>query len=1320
MVTRSQSLQAILTLILAGTVFTACPDVTGDPAPDAVEDLVEVDTPDDTEVPADTVDTDVCTPDCDGLVCGDDGCGGTCGECEDGWDCNAGICEEPPCVPDCEGAACGDPDGCEDGGQCDGTCEEGFGCVDLGDDTYECQVVCVPDCDGAACGDADGCEGLCQGTCPAGQECNEAFECVAEECSFDCSEHLDCDGVFADEELGACLEPKCVYDEDCAEWQCMAVPVEDELCCDTADDCPPPNACSTVACLQDHCAYTKIEDCCLVAPSVLLALDFDDLEAGQMPPTVAMVIEDADTGDMVTWTAQEDPCGDGMALYLGDPACETYFNGELWDCAPQNGLDCANDEECPPGSTCDTSGAINKCTGGASGAISFEAVVPEVLLPVDAYASMFYTVRTALEPTDDLAFDTLTVFVEHTPDPDLPPVEVQLHVAPQSTGEGCVTFAADLTTFAPISGAPGEEVSDAVVNLIWRFDTFDGENNHHKGLWLDDVRVETYCENCASAAACNDDNVCTSNSCVDVVFGGEVDEGLCYNPTIFENCVPCAAAGDCAADAPEGYLWECGEAEGFCLYTPDPDLCVLPEVPLLLDAGLEEGELPEEWEIEATDPINSDVTWQVTNATASDGSYALYFGNGEDYDCGQALCAAQVTTPEIDLTEVADINDLRLSFSLNMSTEWDVVEPGNYPVDNAHTVQIDVLYVEVLVDDVVTEVWNSDVLTGTTFGLWEDAWASLSAYKGETIRLRFRFYTGTAAPANNDNPGVFIDQIRVEVVCGAVCGSAMDCIAGGDCTAPMCDFGVCSYPVDPECCTDEINPDCDDSNPCTNDACQGGTCAHTFTGDPQCCSPTPSVFADSFLSAQNAAWDVPESIPSCGTFPNECEEEEGENCATCPTDCGACPVAWSVTADQSFTAPFSLYFGNPLTGTYENGQEKAQGWIAGPDVTMPPYGIPAVSFHLFLDTEHSPIFLFFEQPVAFDILRLHVQTKDGDTYDEMVEIWNSMAWDTKGSTYSPGAGQVIWKQVYVALEGMGLAGETVRFVFEYDSLDESNNDFQGAYVDDFKVFTLCDPGFECLSAYDCAETSPGTPDCSIELCDGADGPGGVSGTCYAEANTALQGCCIQEAVGEMASDWDGPCGMEDWVASPTPDQAPVAWQSWDDENHTQGGSCSLYFGDPDTGTYDNPGQTPQGIVTSPTWAIPAGLDDVVEVSFWLWMDLEDTWSLTDILSLHMGPKFFPTLPPADDITLWSKPCDLSLGLCDVPGFEAHCASYCEQWGTTNWPWGEWKHVTVSIPTSEFDGYSHLEFWFEFNAQDDVNNEGVGIFVDDFEILTTCQ
>ena len=556
--------------------------------------------------------------------------------------------------------------------------------------------------------------------------------------------------------------------------------------------------------------------------------------------------------------------------------------------------------------------------------------------------------------------------------------------------------------------------------------------------------------------------------------------------------------------------------------------------------------------------------------------------------------------------------------------------------------------------------------------------------------------------------------------CGGSCGS---CGCGEECLDGQCINTACTgKECGPDGCGDSCG-NCDDGDPCTIDVCQmsDGTCHHSFNGDPDCCTPLSSVFTDSFPSANLTTWYVPEEGASCGIAPFGCEDAEGENCMNCPTDCGPCPVSWSVTADQSVTAPYSLYFGNPAQGNYDNGVNSVRGFIASPDVALPPYGIPAVSFQLWLDTEHTPIWWVFEQPVDIDTLRLHVQSQTGEAYSELTEIWNSQAWEFKGSTFDEGLGIVTWKTVYATLDGLDLEGATVRFVFEFDSFDASNNDYQGVYVDDFKTFTLCDETFECLSAYDCPETTPEpeNPDCSVELCDGANGAAGISGTCVAEANALLDDCCIQDVIIGTTVDFDSPCGMEDWIASPTPLQTPVAWQIWGEadggENNTPGGECALYFGDPEAGNYDDPGQAPQGIVTSPAWEIPEGLQEV-EVNFWLWMDLgEDTWSLTDVLSLHMGLRFHPSLPVNEEMVIWSKPCDLNLGLCSEPLLQ----NYCDQWGCTIWPWGQWKHVSVVIPAALFLGYSHLNFWFDFDTQDTTDNDNKGVFVDDFEVRDTC-
>ena len=206
-------------------------------------------------------------------------------------------------------------------------------------------------------------------------------------------------------------------------------------------------------------------------------------------------------------------------------------------------------------------------------------------------------------------------------------------------------------------------------------------------------------------------------------------------------------------------------------------------------------------------------------------------------------------------------------------------------------------------------------------------------------------------------------------------------------------------------------------------------------------------------------------------------------------------------------------------------------------------------------------------------------------------------------------------------------------------------------------------------------------------------------------------CCVDALSSDF--DFDGPCDMEGWTPSPTVDQAGVAWQTWDQENHTEDGECALYFGDTEAGTYDDPGQVPAGTITSPTFVTP--LEGEIQVSFWLWMDLEDTWSLTDMVQVKIGLKYFPSMEPDEEIVLWSKPCDAEIGLCEDPLF----VNYCDLWGCVTWPWGEWNHVTIPIDPTLYSEYVYFNLSLRFDTFDDVANQGVGVFVDDFQVSIVC-
>ena len=91
-----------------------------------------------------------CVPNCAGLECGSDGCGGSCGNCEEGFICEAGLCEAVP-APLPEGA---------------GDCADGLD--NDNDGLIDCQESA---CAGAICGAGKTCQaGICKNAPPPAEE----------------------------------------------------------------------------------------------------------------------------------------------------------------------------------------------------------------------------------------------------------------------------------------------------------------------------------------------------------------------------------------------------------------------------------------------------------------------------------------------------------------------------------------------------------------------------------------------------------------------------------------------------------------------------------------------------------------------------------------------------------------------------------------------------------------------------------------------------------------------------------------------------------------------------------------------------------------------------------------------------------------------------------------------------------------------------------------------------------------------------------------------------------------------------------------------
>ncbi len=124
---------------------------------------------------------------CAGKECGPDGQGGTCGECEHGFECVGGLCEEKA-SPECGDGACDEGEDC-DSCAADCACAEGSECVN-----GQCLVPCDDEC---ADGDV-GCEGILPWTCvlPTDSMCLiKSFAAACKEGFFVC-----------DDATGTCIE----------------------------------------------------------------------------------------------------------------------------------------------------------------------------------------------------------------------------------------------------------------------------------------------------------------------------------------------------------------------------------------------------------------------------------------------------------------------------------------------------------------------------------------------------------------------------------------------------------------------------------------------------------------------------------------------------------------------------------------------------------------------------------------------------------------------------------------------------------------------------------------------------------------------------------------------------------------------------------------------------------------------------------------------------------------------------------------------------------------------------------------------------------
>jgi len=1134
----------------------------------------------------------------------------------------------------------------------------------------------------------------------------------------------------------ACWKPYCLLDEECEALdpelalQCELVK-SPYPCCDEASDCKDESVCTiNEKCVDNKCSFDydlANPDCCL--NTVLFGDDFEQYELGNVLGEGILgeykVSESYGLpNDLIKATVQESPCGKGLAVYIGDAACQTYYNGQIIEgCQVVELIDCqiaTEEEDCPP--------PLQKCNPGSlkcqpspdSNRILLDIRREGLLPPADAFTSVTFRFWMDGEMPSGAGQpgDTLQLLAVSPENPDGQVLFDSAEEFVNTTEGACAFVAADLTQFAGKS-----------IDLIWRFDTLDGNDNLFKGVYIDDVVVSTYCEKsvCKNLAACDDEDQCTDDYCAG--FANK-DDGQCINDLKYPYCIECAVEGECQGKGPhpDPGDWYCfppkceipgGEQEGFCSWTPNPACCGPDDMDDFYSEGLEGGALPAGYEA-VSSPGGSDVGWHVVagkgaqEAGPDQDTYAFYFGDPAkwNYDCGQLLCFGSLTTSKIDLTKMSTKAFVKLSFFLQMSTEWDVAD--EYVPDAG----IDELTVQAKEEGGEwKDVWSSDAVEGSTQGKYVPTWADLSEFGGKEVYLRFTFTTGEIDPSNNDYFGVLVDEITIETVCDKVCSLDTQCDPGTDCKEGVCSDGKCSTKPVPECCVSEMDLACDDKDPCTADGCNVPvkTCTHDWKQDPNCCTPKDGLFFDDFEDSSkfdflqdkpetSTVWTIPKvDALHCG----DSIPDEGEDCHNCPADMDQCAVSWHLASNEPFSGQQTLYFGDPDLWNYETtpGDIETWGEIYSPVYAIPQYGIPVLDFMLRLDTEYCANYGLYVEPDVnpWDVLSIKAQcSADGKEWAAEQLIWDSLAWDIRGCTWDQQQAQAVWKQVSVGMkkfvDGKCVGKKQLRFRLEFHSGDFFSNDYSGVFIDNMSVKTVCNAAYECSSAFECPEASPEDPHCTIEEC--------VQGKCSSKLNPLKSGCVSFDKVASY--DFDGPCSVEGWTTD-TPG-AKVKWQADGAQKH--GGECALYFGNVETHLYADPGgQTPKGCTRSP--AIKVTGKNNITLSYWTWMDIMDPQYYLDKLEVKINQAKNETgeLLPGMTKVLWAKPC---------PTNDASCAPQpkdaCLSLGCSDLPMKSWQINEIPVSIKGLNWVPLTDQWavfeFCFNAGDNKGNNAAGVYVDD--------
>jgi hypothetical protein len=1214
--------------------------------------------------------------------------------CDDGNACTIGdACQDAECK--------GKTNPCDDGNPCTAdACDPVIGCVH-----YAAELPCD---DGDPCTTGDVCvKGECAGGKPL--DCGDGNPCTQDACEMGSCQHEELDGAPCQDDLA------CTVLETCDEDQCVTSPnpCDDQNSC-TTDSCAEPAGCkhaeSTGPC-EDGNPCTEGDSC----------------TGGKCQPGNPSTCDDGNpcTTDSCDKTlgCQHVPtslatCSDGNPCTTGDKC----VNGK---CAGDAQLSCDDKNPCTKDLCNPTLGCIHESLDGV--ACTDSNVCTESDKCVDGKCVGSTKTCTDTNPcTQDLCDPVQGCFFP--PVPDAPAV---------TCNDGSACTQTDTCVGGKCTGANPKTCDDSKVctsdscNPITGMCKYDplsgGSCSDGDPCTTGDTCVTGSCKG-GGTLSCNDNNVCTNDSCV-TAQGGCVyvpntascnDNNTCTSGDKCQNgqCVPgawtcaCGPAQPCVDDnnkcngIPEcvnnacqtkpGTViqcpsdpvdkpclrYQCQPASGACDLVPAPvtTLCNDNSACTTDDHCGTDGtctgtaKVCNDNNVCTTDTCNAATGCVFTNNTVAcdDGNPCTVsdkcaagacagsvYPCNDNNPCTSDVCSPENNQPKCFFSPVAgacnDNNQCTVGDACvagtctgsalgcgdgNPCTD-DSCDPTSGCVHTPNTASCDD-------GNLCTE---SDKCSGGACAgkakNCEDGNVCTDNYCDTASGLCKQTFNTKAC--NDGQPCT-----QSDVCAGGVCsGVPKDCSDGKICTDDACDptTGLCSNPFNTKACDDgesctsgdvcnmgvcagapvfnccHSDADCDDKYACSDDLCVGGFCLNTapkcddglgctadFCGGGTCkAAPisTPVLLALWGFELGGNGWLYRVNPPS-----------------------GSPDIFWSISDHRSSAGKQSLYVGNPKDFTYDHG-------IGDATAYSPPVRIVAgvtnqLSFKYYADVA--------EQDCNYDFLEIQVEAEDGTLSTLVPRLCSST-----GGAFVPAAFDI-----------SAFGGKSVRFRFNFRTVDAMYNQAEGIYLDEIAVTAGPKAGC-CQFDGDCNDG----PLCTLDQC-----------LSYECKYSATGGSYFSEDFDTGSIPLDTGDSSKWYIYAAPVSNPDVTWQV--DNKRSSSTPYSLYAGYLKSHSYAGTSST----VWARTPVIPIPLYSTPVLTFSYWTGLAEN-GCGDFFEVRVATSL------ADSGTQIYKEC-----------------------GST----GGFKNASVAL--SGYKGQQvYLVFGFSSNA---VQNNAEGVYVDNIRIVDSAN